>query len=268
MRPLKLLLPFCLCFFTLLAAKAQFTGNTYAVVAGLNKYMDTGLNNLTYTINDTKKMYEYLTSAGGGNVPAANIKMLTNEEATDANILDALKTYFSKATADDRVIFYFSGHGAPGEFAPYNLERVPGAFLHGLKHEDVRQVFKSCKAKIKICFADACFSGTIRNQLSAGTKNAMEQSKQLALDQSNILIMMSSKVDEESKEMKYFQEGVFTYNLLQGLRGKADLNADKKITVKELYSYVRQRVRAFTKAAQTPVAFGKFDPEMVVVKLK
>ena len=258
---------FLLCIYQV--ATAQFAGNTYVVIASVKLYKDTMVcPNLSFPENDGNKLYNYLTSKTGGNVPEANVTKVFGNQATAENILAALKSTFAKATEKDRVLFYFSGHGAPDVFCPYDFTIMNNAYANMLKHSDVRDVFKSCKAGIKLCFADACHSGTIKAG-EGQTKSITEGTdKQLAVNQDNILVFMSSKSSESSIEYGFLQEGAFTFNLIEGLKGKADLNKDKLVTVKELYSYVRQRVRAFTKAKQTPVMFGKFDPEMVMVNLK
>jgi uncharacterized caspase-like protein len=47
---------------------------------------------------------------------------------------------------------------------------------------------------------------------------------------------------------------VFTYYLLQGLKGAADLNHDGTVTAGELFSYVQQSVRQATDGKQNPRA--------------
>jgi uncharacterized caspase-like protein len=72
---------------------------------------------------------------------------------------------------------------------------------------------------------------------------------------------MSSRPTETS------YDGVFTTVLLRGLNGQADLNSDKQINITELYTYVRQSVRLQTKNLQTPIVFGNFDRNLVMVSL-
>ena len=46
--------------------------------------------------------------------------------------------------------------------------------------------------------------------------------------------------------------GLFTWALLEGLRGGADLNSDRFVTAGELFGYVRNRVRVETAFRQNP----------------
>lgn len=257
------------------AQKLTAQGKVYAVVVAISEYQQTNLNLPATTLNDADSMYSYLTSATGANTPAENIKLLKNTDATKANIKTAITEYFARATEKDKVIFFFSGHGAEGAFSTYDL-KVKGEINgkldleNALTHEEVKEAFKNSKASMKLCFADACHSGSIiKNENSTARKEVFANSiKKLSMNQKSLVIMMSSRASESSAVSPELKASYFAFNLIEGLKGKGDLNKDKKITIKELYSYVRTRVRAFTKAAQTPVAFGRFNGDDVIVDLK
>jgi uncharacterized caspase-like protein len=73
-----------------------------------------------------------------------------------------------------------------------------------------------------------------------------------------------------SADNQYSQEGqewggghgVFTYFLLEGLKGGADFNKDGRVNLGELNLYLSERVRRATKNAQSPIVSGKFDPAL------
>jgi uncharacterized caspase-like protein len=69
-------------------------------------------------------------------------------------------------------------------------------------------------------------------------------------------VLTSSDVNEVSRESKRWGggHGVFTWALLEGLRGKADASGDSLITAGELFNYVRQRVQLETGFKQNPRA--------------
>ena len=79
-----------------------------------------------------------------------------------------------------------------------------------------------------------------------------------------IALLMSSKAEELSLEDHGLRQGVFTYYILQGLKGKADVNSDFLVTVKELYSFVYSKVREYTDNVQTPIITGDYDQDMPV----
>jgi uncharacterized caspase-like protein len=67
-------------------------------------------------------------------------------------------------------------------------------------------------------------------------------------------IITSSDVNEQSLESQKWGNGhgVFTYYLLEGLKGSADTNMDRLVSVGELFRYVRQKVRLNTGFKQNP----------------
>jgi len=76
-----------------------------------------------------------------------------------------------------------------------------------------------------------------------------------------------------SDEKQFSQEGrnwgghgVFTFFLMKGLKGEADYNKDKTVTLGELIPYLSEQVRRATKNAQSPTVAGKFDPALSVGK--
>ena len=62
--------------------------------------------------------------------------------------------------------------------------------------------------------------------------------------------------------------GVFTWALLEGLRGNADSNSDKIITADELFGFVRQKVRTETKEKQNPRLFSNLGTKLEIAILK
>ncbi|MBK8670243.1 MAG: hypothetical protein IPN89_12615 [Saprospiraceae bacterium] len=77
-------------------------------------------------------------------------------------------------------------------------------------------------------------------------------------------IMMSSKKEEVSLEYGGLRQGVFSHFLIKGLKGQADANGDKLITVTELYDYVSSNVKSYTASAQNPAIMGDYDKDMPV----
>jgi uncharacterized caspase-like protein len=57
---------------------------------------------------------------------------------------------------------------------------------------------------------------------------------------------------------------VFTYYLLEGLRGGADMDRDGMVTVDEAYRYVSKEVPQATGQEQHPVKKGTVEGSMVL----
>ncbi|MET0626121.1 MAG: caspase family protein, partial [Pyrinomonadaceae bacterium] len=88
------------------AAHAAAAPAKYAMLVGINKYPGNPLNGC---VNDVTKLREMLVKDFG--FPAENVLLLTDEQATRANILAKLDEFTAKLGRDDLFVFAYSGHG-------------------------------------------------------------------------------------------------------------------------------------------------------------
>lgn len=229
----------------LLGICAEASAKVYLVSVGISDYPGTE-NDLALPAEDAKT----IAWLYGKNSTEVEYKLLVNSQATSASIVAAIKTVFSDAAADDIVAFFFSGHGYPGGFAAYDGT---------LSYASIRKAMAGSKSKNKMIFADACFSGKIRTS-GKNTGTAVAEAKK-----ANVLLFLSSRSDETSIERKGMKNGFFTTYLQKGLRGGADANRDRKITAKELFTYVHNGVVKLSNNKQHPVMWGKFSDDMPVM---
>lgn len=234
-------------FLILLSLYVVGRSETFVVCVGIGNYADPKVQNLTKTENDAKSVAKFYKQS------TDNVIILTGKYATRSQILESLKSQFKRAKKGDRIIFYFSGHGYPGGFCPYDMHSLET----GLKYEDILAVMLDSKATHKFIFADACNSGKIR---VAGS-NTLPKAE-------NVMFFLSSRGNESSIESVFAANGFFTKNLLRGLRGAADFNGDRIITANELFQYVSSRTKADTGDKQHPVMWGNFPKDLTIVKYR
>jgi len=86
----------------------------------------------------------------------------------------------------------------------------------------------------------------------------------LAQAQAGTALIMSSKSEETSLEASGLRQGVFSHFLIRGLKGEADVNNDKIVTIQELFEFVYQNVRTYTGNQQSPIIRGDYDHKMIV----
>ncbi|TNE64087.1 MAG: peptidase C14 caspase catalytic subunit p20 [Bacteroidetes bacterium] len=231
----------------------------WAVVAGVASYDHMPV--LRYTDDDAYRFYAFLKSLEGGALPDDQVRILIDEEATRDHLLSTLKEVFDKAGPNDLVMFYFSGHGLNGSFLPFDFD----GYNNKINHEEIAALFNQCKAKYKLCLADACHSGSIFAMRSGETEPVLERYySTLSKSVSGTALIMSSKADETSLESAGLRQGVFSHFLIRGLKGEADKNQDKIVSVQEIYEYIYDNVRAYTGNRQSPVIKGSYNPDMPV----
>ncbi|MCB0550667.1 MAG: caspase family protein [Phaeodactylibacter sp.] len=231
----------------------------WAVVIGISSYNHMPV--LRYTDDDAYHMYAFLKSPEGGALDDEHIRILVDEEATLQNIKTTMSTLFDKAGHNDLIMLYFSGHGLRGSFLPFDFD----GYRNKLYHEELNAIMKRSPAKFKLCIADACHSGSLL-AMRDGTQPQLLANYYNSLARANpgTALIMSSKSDETSLESSGLRQGVFSHFLIRGLKGEADGNNDKRISVQELYDFVNLNVRTYTGNQQSPLIQGDYDPDMTV----
>lgn len=182
----------------------------------------------------------------------ANTILLKNSQATKGAILAALRKQFAKATKNDAILFFFSGHGSPGSLVCYDGQ---------LDYQSIKDIMAKSKARSKMIFADACFSGKMRTEQRTQHNTSVPEH----LRNTEVMFFLSSRSEETSIERRDMKNGFFTAYLQRGLRGGADKNKDRVITAYELFKYVSNGVKKISNDKQHPVMWGKFDNNMPVI---
>jgi hypothetical protein len=171
-----------------------------------------------------------------------------------AFIRDSLEQ-LKNAKPEDTVLFYFSGHGfldannrpilAVADTSVKFLESTKEIkFKRELPFDEVMNKLQQCKAKKQVVWLDAC--QTKVNVSSKENPNAqlLQALKEQAEQSHNFSAILSCDRHECSWEIPELGHGLFTYYLIQGLRGKA-ADPEGIIEVKELFKYVRDRLKQY-----------------------
>jgi len=82
------------------------------------------------------------------------------------------------------------------------------------------------------------------------------------------VILTASDANEVSVEKDELKHGVFTYYLLEALRGKGDLDGDGVVSADEAYRYVSMKVPQATGQDQHPVKKGEMTGQIILGVVK
>ncbi|MBK9271399.1 MAG: caspase family protein [Saprospiraceae bacterium] len=230
----------------------------WAVIVGVSRYEH--MPTLKYSDDDAYRMYAFYKSPEGGALPESQIRILVDEDASRLNILKAMNELYLKADDNDMVVLYFSGHGLEGTFLPIDYD----GYQNAITHDEVINLFSKSKARHKICYADACHSGSLLAAKGPYASSLMFFYEELDKSSGGSAFVMSSKAREFSLEDGGLRQGIFSHYLIRGLKGEADLDTNKTITIRELFDFVYGRVREYTGLAQTPMIAGDYDEKMPV----
>lgn len=204
-----------------IAIAALFAGETYALITGVSSYADPR-NNTHQTTLDAQNFRNIMRNE------TKNITLLTSKNATVDATIEKLKKFAAGTKEDDRIVFFYSGHGDGGQGGS-----KPGIYMHDgktLPYETIVKILRASKAKEKVIVINACYSGTLGDVIKSMGEN------------NDIIAMTSSRPDEVTYEDSLLGGCFFTRSLEKALMGKADVNADKKVSVMEAFRYVHKDV--------------------------
>jgi tetratricopeptide (TPR) repeat protein len=246
------------------------TGKTRALVIGISDYQF--IDKLTYAHKDAESFASFLYSQG---LSAADAVVLTNKQATRANIITELLRMAQLSQPGDNLIFYFSGHGDVENVTMFKKgylltnDTYSNNYMAGaISVNDLKDIFVTlCDRQVKVVvITDACRSGKL-----AGGKDGTQYTATLLKPLwSNEIKILSSEPDQLSVEGPQWGEGrgVFSYYLISGMEGAADSNRDSLITINELNQFVGSKVAEVTLGKQQPIIDGPNRFSTVVVNLR
>ncbi len=218
--------------------------NCFVLSIGINKYQNSSLN-LNYARADADNFTSLLGAAE--NKLFANVETYTlfDKQATRENILGALESIAAEADPSDVFFFFYAGHGSMVNdsfyFIPTECVRLydeASLQQQAIRDEVIREKFKEIQALKQVVIVDACQSGgsaEVLAQRGAGNEKAIAQLSRSA----GVHVMASAGSEQFATEFKELGHGLFTFVLLEALRGNADgAPADNRVTIFELKSYL------------------------------
>ena len=252
------------------AISYEWGGRNYALVIGVSRYEfhEGGLSDLEYADADSRSIVDFLKTRSG--FKDSDISYLENENATVENVRAAVDLFLERARENDLIFLFIAGHGAQDPFDPRSLylilhdSKVTNMPRTALNMSQLQTLFTNrLRAKRMVILIDACHSGGVNpgqtsssRQLERSENNTFNIYAEKLFGGEGRALLTSSDVNEISEEGKKWGggHGVFTWAVLEGLRGTADLNRDRVITTGELFDFVSGRVRQETNARQNPRA--------------
>lgn len=236
---------------------AGLYGESWAVVIGINQYER--WPRLAYAVHDAEGVRDALVDNFG--FAEDHVITLFDGEATRDRILEVLGDELpAQVEPDDRVFVFYAGHGATRAL-PMGSERgfiVPvDADTEKLQSTAISMsalgdVHEALAAKHVMFVMDACYSGIALTRAGGYTGDPRRYLQEVTRRNAR-QILTAGGADEQVTDHGPGGHSIFTWTLLQGMSGPADLNGDGFITASELSSFVAPRVSSLS--AQTP-AFG------------
>lgn len=250
----------------------------WAVIVGVSRFRfgeqsveHTKIANLKYAADDAQAVYNFLRSDEGGGFrdvrEGGHLMLLRDDQATRPTVEAAL-TALKAARSEDYFFVYIATHGVPVS-SPDRAEESPYFLLYdsdptsresiartSLRMEDFRRLIGDTPARKGLVVADTCHSAGVQmagrralEVAQSANRSLIERLRNLA---PGVGFLSAAGQWESSIEADRLKHGVFTWCLLEGLRGHADADRDGVVLFEELRRYLLREVPRLTEQQQHP----------------
>ncbi len=268
--------------------KKEAKGNLYFLGFGVSRYRDSALN-LKYAGKDVMDMAE-LFSRMEERYNRIIVKTYVDSEVTREKIRKA-KSLFDGAGVDDTVVLFIAGHGLHDNdsartyyylTSDADIKRLSATAADFDMIEDLLQGISPRK---KLFLMDTCESGEVEDEKSGIIASAEglrgvrpRTSRALSIKvremrgvrmravtedrdrfiyndlqrRSGAVVLSSSRGGEFSYESDSYANGLFTEEIINALKGRADRSRDRFVSLRELKEYVIKTVPKISGNRQHP----------------
>lgn len=250
----------------------------YAIIVGVNNYIDPALPDLVFCIADARDLKNTLLNSTMWS--SVNITYLP--DATKTEIENAIKRVARKVGSDSLVLFSFSGHGtlSPDGSHAYicPADSSVTSFANDIEDDELERWLDGIPTSRRCVILDTCYSGAFLKKPSPDLivrtylKKGQKVTRPLAgtgfykkLNKAGYVVLAACDNNEYSQESSELQNGVFTYYLVEGFNSPygADINSDQEISAEESYYYANPKVIAFT-MSQHPQLYDGYPGELTL----
>ena len=223
----------------------------WAVIVGVADYEH--MTPLFYADDDARDLYNRLSPFWG----ADHIKLLIDDEATKADIQNAITNWLDpREDADDIVLFFFSGHGTQdGEheyLSPYDA--LTDSYANSIQDTQLDSWLDELESTKVVVILDACYSGGFIAELG----------------QTGRVILAACAKNEKSYESISLEHGIFSYYILDGFDyfGLVDTDGNGEISAEKFFSYAKPKVTAYESRQHPQISDGYTPEELILLDMQ
>lgn len=263
--------------------QSQSSSKLVFVGVGINRYDDSAISELHFAVNDVNQLGDHFSRQKWEVIKLTTSRGVPHAITypTKVNIEKLFRDLAKRSTPIETLLFFFAGHGfsegsdnylAPSDTRLGDLKRT-GISLH-----ELQEWTSSVKCTHVLIILDACRSVSGRAAASdqppalspAFERNLSVLSRQVA----GSVIISACRQGERALEDPRYQHGLFTYCLLQGLRGQGlanqagpVLNPSGEITLLSMCDYLLKSVPEISGRVQTPYIAYEGSAQIVLAKV-
>lgn len=259
--------------------------DVYAIVVGINEYRNKDIS-LRYAVSDAQVFAQTLKKVARAPLfEDVHIKLLTTPaDTTKESIRMAFDETTKKIRPNDIFVFYDASHGVidvvDGIEQYYLL--TSNVLLLSSRHigrdamsqKELVGLIGTIPAQKKLVILDTCHAGKAGKEIAIAllqqTRGLSESTAIKLLQRAVGSAVFSASSDTQQALEGYKEQGLFTYAVVEGLKGSADTNKDGYVKISELQDYVEEQVVTLSeqvfKRQQIPIIQTGANFPVAVVK--
>ena len=222
----------------------------HILTIAVNSYRDGDLR-LKYSLNDAEGVISLATEKGKSLFAGIDVYRLHDAEVTKAKMEAVFAQIGAKTKRGDVFLLFMAGHGLTDEtdgmyyFLPVDFRYTGQESIakQGISMNDFKRFLTSIQAMKTLLMIDTCNSGSFSEGIATRgvtDKTAINKLTR-AIGRATIVASSKNQVALEG----YEGHGVFSYTLLDGMKGKA-ANKKGEITINHLATFIEETLPELT----------------------
>jgi Caspase domain len=242
----------------------------HAVIVGINDYENDKLK-LRFATNDATEVAKVLKTSGEKLYDQVHVKLLNNRSSTGkVAILQAIKEAAIQAQTEDVFVFYVAGHGVNFEDKGYHMLTADVGQTsdkaiqeRSISTKELQSAIYDVPSLKKVVLLDTCQSGGGLDATKLIRPRGLDDRDMVKeLNRKSGAVVLAAAESQQDAMEGYQGHGIFTFVLLEALRGKADTKGDGFVSTHQLLEYIPDRTytlaqQAFNGKKQWPSTSGK-----------
>jgi len=212
------------------------------ITIGVEQFRDTALPRIRYAARDAEVMAMYLKSIVG--IPPDRVRTFVDSQALKHDMAEAFEEWLPRLVDPTTVVYvYYSGLGVVDgttgavSLVPFDGPASTNSRVYSLRR--LQEALTKLPVERAIVMLDVSLEPT--GQADSSTKVAPVWEPESS-SKDRLMWMVGNRTVQESHRYDPGQHGLFTYQLLKGLGGGADIDKDGTILAGELCTYAKGQV--------------------------
>jgi len=201
----------------------------WIVAVGVSRYKNPAVPPLPFAAQDANRLRDWALRADGPHLPADNVQLLLDEQATAENLKKKIDWLRRQALEEDAILFYFSGHGAPelasdgsrmdAKYLVLHETDPSDLFSTAFALDDLTRKLDQVKARTQVVVLEACYAGAVGQKVL--TKNPTAdllihmRPPPEACEKSGRVILSASSGQQVAIASEALHGGLFTHHLIE-----------------------------------------------------